>query len=74
MSLAFKLTLDATEYVCESTQRTGEGRNHVIQAKFQGMQVTVDIPIEAKKKRLEVIAFIERLHEGMKAAAIEQKA
>ena len=38
------------------------------------MRVTVDIPIEAKKKRLEVIAFIERLHEGMKAAAIEQKA
>ena len=74
MSLAFKLTLDATEYVCESTQRNKEDSNHVVTATFQGMRVTVDIPIEAKKKRLEVIAFIERLHEGMKVAAIEQKA
>ena len=73
MSLAFKLTIDNTEYVCESTQSSREERNHVIQAKFQGMRLTVDIPLEAKKKRLEVMAFVERLHEAMKAAAIEQK-
>lgn len=72
MSLAFKLTIDSTEYVCESTQRNKDDSNHVIQAKFQGMRLTVDIPIEAKKKRLEVMAFVERLHEAMKAAAIEQ--
>jgi len=72
MSLAFKLTLDNTEYVCDSTHSSKEDRNHVIRATYQGMRLTVDIPIEAKKKRLEVMAFVERLHEAMKTAAKEQ--
>lgn len=72
MSLAFKLTIDNTEYVCDSNHSSRDDQNHIIQAKFQGMRLTVDIPIEAKKKRLEVMAFVERLHEAMKAAAKEQ--
>jgi len=72
MSLAFKLTLDNTEYVCDSTQRNKEDSDHVIRTTYQGMRLTVDIPIEAKKKRLEVMAFVERLHEAMKTAAMEQ--
>lgn len=70
---SFSLKLDNTIYECSCSQSSKEGQNWTIQAIVYGMRVSISIPIESKLTTIQVMAFIERFHEGMLKAKEEQK-
>lgn len=70
---AFELKLGNTTYVCSSNHSSKKDQNWIIQAQVHGLKLLIEIPIDSKLTRLQVLAFIERLHEGMEEANKTQK-
>lgn len=70
---SFTLKLDNVTYECSGNQYSKKDQNWAIQAQMEGMRVCINIPIESKLTTCQVMAFVERLHEGMSEAKKEQK-
>lgn len=69
---SFELKLGNTLYKCSGNHFQKDQQNWHIQAEMEGARISIELPIESKLTTIQVMAFLERLHEGMMLAKESQ--
>lgn len=69
----FELKLGNTTYKCSGYQQDKENQNWNVTSEHEGIRVNINVPIDKKIHRIQVILFVEAFHVAFTQAIRDQK-